>query len=492
MKMKNMRFFIASSLVATVIAFAPFSSFAESNTGQMHQHNRQTAVFNFSSFFNRLRNSFDGYFTKKADAETTTTTGTTDNSTPTTSPTPAPIMNINHTPNISGITAPTVLAVGQTGTWDVRASDPQNGNLTYSVDWGDAVARPFALMAPLQPFVQTSTFTHAYAAAGDYTVTFTVNNDAGLTTTSKVTVHIIPRSTVTAPVVSDASATSTVPHQAVLTWTTDVKSSSLVWYSTTSPVDTSGDAQISRTAEVLNHKVTLTGLQPDTTYYAVVGSTNAGGTTLASETSFTTPALPDKTTPVITGLTGPETVTAGDTETVTVNAYDPQNGSLTYSADWGDTAPMMMSMLAPQSPFVQSAQFSHIYSTPGTYTATFTAQNDAGKTATSSMTITVTKPTTVEPVISSIGTQPADTTSTITWTTDEPTTSQIFYSTTTPVDVTSSDTASVSDTASTTNHSVTLSDLTANTDYHFIIQSTDASGNVGSSTESTFTTTSGS
>ncbi|MDE1975418.1 MAG: hypothetical protein KGI49_02835, partial [Patescibacteria group bacterium] len=43
----------------------------------------------------------------------------------------------NLPPVISGISSPTVLQVGQTGTWSVNASDPQNGTLSYSVDWGD-------------------------------------------------------------------------------------------------------------------------------------------------------------------------------------------------------------------------------------------------------------------------------------------------------------------------------------------------------------------
>src|SRR3989344_263222 len=40
-------------------------------------------------------------------------------------------------PSISGLDAPTSLAVGQTGTWTVRASAPAGTQLSYSVLWGD-------------------------------------------------------------------------------------------------------------------------------------------------------------------------------------------------------------------------------------------------------------------------------------------------------------------------------------------------------------------
>ena len=87
------------------------------------------------------------------------------------------------------------------------------------------------------------------------------------------------------------------------------------------------------------------------------------------------------------------------------------------------------------------------------------------------------------PVASAISTAVTDTTATITWTTDEPSTSVINYGESTPY--TDSDT---SDTTLVTDHSVTLSGLTAETDYHFEIVSTDASTNSSSTPDQTFTT----
>lgn len=107
-------------------------------------------------------------------------------------------------PVINGIDAPTVLNVGETGTWNVRATDPQNGTLSYSVDWGDNVGypavacptgyvcTPIAGTASAPTIQQGSTFTHAYwsKTPSTYNVKFTVKNNFGLTAKSSATVQV--------------------------------------------------------------------------------------------------------------------------------------------------------------------------------------------------------------------------------------------------------------------------------------------------------------
>ncbi|MDR3558540.1 MAG: peptidoglycan-binding protein [Candidatus Pacebacteria bacterium] len=96
------------------------------------------------------------------------------------------------TPVISGIDAPTSLAVGQTGTWTVHATDPLNETLNYSVDWGDVVNPTAAYVSGIASpqFNQSTTFTHVYSSAGTYTVTFTVRNNSGLEAQSSATVVV--------------------------------------------------------------------------------------------------------------------------------------------------------------------------------------------------------------------------------------------------------------------------------------------------------------
>ncbi len=93
-------------------------------------------------------------------------------------------------PVISGGTFPTSLNVGQMGTWTVNASDPQNGSLTYSVNWGDTIVEALTPSAMKSSSVQTSTFSHVYKMAGTYNVVFTVQNAAGLTAHTSASVQV--------------------------------------------------------------------------------------------------------------------------------------------------------------------------------------------------------------------------------------------------------------------------------------------------------------
>ena len=90
-------------------------------------------------------------------------------------------------PSISGLDAPTSLAVGQTGTWTVRLNTTNTGNLSYSVVWGDEQwgATTGIGQSSASPSIAASgTFTHAYQNAGTYTPRFTVSNSSGSAQTS--------------------------------------------------------------------------------------------------------------------------------------------------------------------------------------------------------------------------------------------------------------------------------------------------------------------
>ena len=107
-------------------------------------------------------------------------------------------------PIINGVDAPTVLNVGETGTWKVRATDPQNGTLSYSVDWGEVISYPAATcpvgyacdaaglnIPPPPPVQQDATFSHSYSSSRTYKVTFSVKNSLGLTTQSIISVNVV-------------------------------------------------------------------------------------------------------------------------------------------------------------------------------------------------------------------------------------------------------------------------------------------------------------
>ncbi len=87
------------------------------------------------------------------------------------------------------------------------------------------------------------------------------------------------------------------------------------------------------------------------------------------------------------------------------------------------------------------------------------------------------------PHISDIQVSATDTEATVTWTTDETAEGSLDYGPTSTYE-----NGTVSEGSSGTTHSVTLSGLSAESTYHYQVNSTDAAGNTASSTDLTFTT----
>jgi len=97
----------------------------------------------------------------------------------------------NLPPSISSFSGPTTLAISETGTWTIQASDPENGQLTYSIIWGDEATFAAGMSAaPAREFLQTTTFTHSYAHAGTYAVTVSVRDNAGQEARTSATVQV--------------------------------------------------------------------------------------------------------------------------------------------------------------------------------------------------------------------------------------------------------------------------------------------------------------
>jgi peptidoglycan hydrolase-like protein with peptidoglycan-binding domain len=96
----------------------------------------------------------------------------------------------NRAPVINSFSAPTILTVGQTGTWTINATDPQNSSLSYSVTWEDVATVISSISPSSSTFTQSTSFTHSYSNPGTYTVRVSVRNSAGLTTQSSATVQV--------------------------------------------------------------------------------------------------------------------------------------------------------------------------------------------------------------------------------------------------------------------------------------------------------------
>ncbi len=125
-----------------------------------------------------------------------------------------PVRTDSRAPIINNVDAPTVLSVNESGTWSIKATDPQNGTLRYYVEWGDAleyaavkcpdgyVCSPVGVNPSAPAVQQSSTFTHAYTEPSTYKVRFTVSNSLGLSSRSTATVKVVGSSAGALKVVS--------------------------------------------------------------------------------------------------------------------------------------------------------------------------------------------------------------------------------------------------------------------------------------------------
>jgi hypothetical protein len=135
----------------------------------------------------------------------------------------------------------------------------------------------------------------------------------------------------TPPVLSNAQVASQVAshtyNSAVITWTTNENSSSIVRYGTGSSSWANYPSSKSDVGLVTSHSVALTGLNDSTTYYFRVGSTDVAnnGPTISNEMSFTTDPIPDTTSPSMVQF--PVINYANDTIDVTFSESNMQNAT---------------------------------------------------------------------------------------------------------------------------------------------------------------------
>ena len=103
-------------------------------------------------------------------------------------------VNKNLPPVIDGLEAPSQLRVDRTGTcqqkvreegsWTIRAHDPENGSLAYSVNWGDGRKNE-------QQAAKTATFSHSYSGLGTYTIKFVVIDNEQQETEVSIIVKVV-------------------------------------------------------------------------------------------------------------------------------------------------------------------------------------------------------------------------------------------------------------------------------------------------------------
>ncbi len=290
----------------------------------------------------------------------------------------------------------------------------------------------------------------------------TVSPDEIFTTAAVASVQVLDT---TSPTVSEAGSISLGTTTATLGWTTNELSVSTLEYGTTTSYGTQATLSLSA---LLAHTASLTGLTAGTTYYYCIHSTDVAGNTANScGHSFATDsasAPADVTAPVIS-LTASTPTSSGATVTWTTNELantQVQYGTTTSYGSSTDLDPILA--------LTHSVDIAGL-SASTTYHYRVKSIDDAGNVALGSDQ-TVTTSSTPQVQVSSVAISAIETTSittsgvTITWQTDVPADSQIEYG-----DSENLGTLTTLSTALTTNHSVTLTGLSQNTNYIFKVKS---------------------
>ncbi|MFH1574762.1 MAG: fibronectin type III domain-containing protein, partial [Acidobacteriota bacterium] len=230
-----------------------------------------------------------------------------------------------------------------------------------------------------------------------------------------------------------------------------------------------------------SHSVALSGLSASTTYHYRVRSRDAANNPAVSGNfTFATPAPPDTTPPVITGVASSNVTSSGATIAWATN--EPSDTQVDYGTTtaYGASSPLNPTMVTSHSVVLSGLSASTTYH----YRV---RSRDAANNLAVSGNFTFTTPAasdTMPPVITGIGSSNVTSSgATIAWTTNEPADRQVEYGSTPAYGA-----SSPLNSAMLTSHSVTLAGLSPSTTYHYRARSRDAAGNLAVSGNFAFTT----
>lgn len=280
----------------------------------------------------------------------------------------------------------------------------------------------------------------------------------------------------TPPVISSVNAGNITGTGATIAWTTNEAADSQVEYGTTTAY---GSSTLVNTSLVTNHSVPLAGLLSQTVYHYRVKSKDAAGNP-ATSADFTFTTL-DTTAPNISNVASSNITSSGATISWTTDEASDSQVEYGTTTAYGSSTSLNTTLVTNHSVALSGLLPQTLYHYQ------VKSRDASGNLAVSSdfTFTTAAPPDTTPPTISNVVSGNITATSvTITWTTDEASDSQVEYGTTT-----SYGSNSLLDTSNVTSHSVTLSNLSGSTLYHYRIKSRDSAGNLATSGDFTFTTT---
>lgn len=279
-----------------------------------------------------------------------------------------------------------------------------------------------------------------------------------------------------APTISNVAAGSVTSTGATVTWATDQVSTSQVEYGTTTAY---GNITSVNTSGVTAHSQDLTNLLSATVYHFRVYSTNVSGSqTVSGDLTFTT-LPPVVNAPVISGVAAGMITSSG---AIITWATDQASSS---QVEYGiTTAYGMITTVNPNIVTSHSQVLSGLSAATLYHYRVYSSNSTGMQTISGDYTFTTLSQTVRAPSISGITVSLITSSSaTISWTTDQPSTTQIQYGTTVAYGkMTTLNSTLV------TKHSQTLNGLSSATRYHFRVLSKNAAGMQGTSSDFTFTT----
>lgn len=282
----------------------------------------------------------------------------------------------------------------------------------------------------------------------------------------------------TPPAISGIATTNLLTTAATISWNTNEPADTQIQYGTTISY---GSTTTRNTTLATPHSQQITGLAPSTTYHFRVLSRDAAGNLATSgDNSFTTAALPDTTAPVVSGIIASNLTSTSAVITWSTNEVASTQVEYGPTTAYGSSSPLDAALVLNHSRTLSAL------SSSTTYHYRVVSRDAAGNlTNSGDRTFTTSSiPDTTPPLIAGTGSgNLAATAVTISWNTDEASTSQVEYGLTPSYGSLSSLNGTLL-----TNHSQTLTSLTPSTTYHYRVLSRDAAGNTSVSGDDTFTT----
>ncbi|PYS12164.1 MAG: hypothetical protein DMG15_15320 [Acidobacteria bacterium] len=370
----------------------------------------------------------------------------------------------SNAPVISGVTVTSLSATSATIQWTTNTASDSQVEYGLTTSYGSATTLDPAFVTlhsvAITGLTESTTY-HYRVKSKDPSTNLSISGDFTVTTPD-----------ITPPVISGVVVATIGGTSATIQWTTNEASDSQVEYGLTTSY---GSTTTLNPALVTSHSAALSGLTDSTTYHYRVKSKDASGNlSVSSDSTFTTL---DATPPIVSGVTVASI--GGTSASIQWTTNESSDSQVEYglTASYGSATPLNATLVT-----------SHQVSLGGlsgstTYHYRVKSKDAAGNLAASGDSTFTTLDIT-PPVISGVTvTSITATSATVTWTTNEVSDSQADYGTSTAYTSSTPLNANL-----VTSHTALLTGLSANTLYHYRVDSRDAAGNLASSADFTFST----